>query len=108
MTITIDNAYLKGGDLILEVTDSSEEQLQFLERGQLDRARTITIFFVNQEYKNREYCVKWLHRQKACKDAKTYGEAIASLIGTVTQSPSRRFTSWLYEQYQDNDGPIIR
>lgn len=68
----------------------------------------VVYFFDTEDEKVFKYLTNWLKKQKATSDAKTYGEALNSIIGITTQSPN---LSYCHKQYMRNyieDGPLTR
>ena len=95
MTITITAAYSRDKVVYIEGTDTSEEQLIRLERGREDRDPKIITYCIDSTTpRHCRYISKWLKRQKATQGAKTYGEAVRAVVGTVTQSPRSMYRVW--------------
>ena len=94
MTIEITSAYLNEGIAYIEAVDCSEENLQRIERTRdYDNQRELNFEIDTREPKDQSYFRSWLKRQKATKEAKTYGEALQSILGTVTTIHSR-YRAW--------------
>lgn len=78
----------------IEGVDCSELNLQRLERTRdYDNPREITFTFDTRNRKDFYYFRNWLKRQKATRDAKTYGEALHSIQGTFA-TISSRYRNW--------------
>lgn len=88
---------LERGTVMMTVVDVSEEQLQAFERNRADEnPREITITFRVNSTTQLNYLYSWFKRQKATEGSKNWGEAIASVIGTIVESPDKRYTEWLF------------
>lgn len=99
MRIEITDVTLDNGIVTIGAIDVSEENLQRMERNRNDNERYISFIFDTKQivkknygsdrYTDRQYLDKWLHSQKATQGSKTWGEALNSILGTVTNISSR-------------------
>ena len=95
MLIEITGTALAQGVAHIYGVDVSEENLQRIERLRTDDSFDQEIEFVF-DTKNKKTCTyfsSWLHSQKVAENAATYGEAIRSTIGTITNI-SGKYRSW--------------
>lgn len=85
MTVEITSVSLNQGVVVIQAIDCSEENLQRMQRIREDCIERELCFVFDTKQKNDYvYLRKWLHRQKATKDAKTWGEALHAVYGTIT------------------------
>ena len=83
------------GTVRMTATDCSEEHAQYLERYRDDGFEKELVYEWNTKDPTQQYWFRWwLKRQKATKDAKTFGEAMEKVIGTIVDSPSNRYRVW--------------
>ena len=96
MDVEILDVQIKEGIVTRECNDVSEENLRRLERLRDDAVEEpITFEFDTHISKVQKDLHNWLHSQKATKGSATWGEALRSVIGTVTVIPRRyRQRSW--------------
>ena len=77
--------------------DVSEERLQFFERYRDDVFEEEITFEWNTKQSKDFYALRrWLKQQKATNMAKTFGEAMEKVIGTICESPSNKYRVWEY------------
>ena len=92
MTIEITSYSVVGGVAKIFGTDCSEEHLQMIERRRFDDGfeRELTFIFdpVNDK-KAFDYLYYWLKKQKVTREAKTFGEALTAIVGTITTISGR-------------------
>ena len=75
--------------------DVSEERLQFLERVRDDGFEEEVIYEWKTKDSRQFYALRcWLKAQKATRETKTFGQAMTSVIGTITQSPAGKYRIW--------------
>lgn len=85
MTVEITSVTLDQGMVMLSAVDCSEEHLQKLERTRDDGfAKEMEFFFDTHVEKDYRYLYRWLKRQKAARQAETWGDALRSVRGTIT------------------------
>lgn len=85
MTVEIQSVGLQNGIVTISAVDCSEEQLQYMERHRDDGIEKEIIFSFDTRYRNQYLALRsWLKQQKATGQSKTWGEALASVIGIVT------------------------
>jgi len=84
MQIEITGTSLANRIITIEGHSTDELNLIHLERGREDRIQTLVFQFDTTDEKQCKYIVKWLGRQKATKEANTYGEAVKAVLGTIT------------------------
>lgn len=90
MTVEITEVVLNQGVVSVSAVDCSEEHLQRMERQRDDgMERVVEFVFDTHKASHYHYLYKWLKRQKAAKAAKTWGEALFSVMGTVTSINSK-------------------
>lgn len=93
MTVEIIGAEIKDGDVTLTCIDCSEEHLQYLERTRDDRETEVEFKFYGTDRKAVRYLYSWLKDQKAARSASTWGEAVHSVVGTIT-TICNRYRVW--------------
>lgn len=95
MLIEITGTALDQGVAHIYGVDVSEENLQRIERLRTDDSfdQEIDFVFDTKDKKTCIYFSNWLHSQKVAENAATYGEAIRSTIGTITNI-SGKYRSW--------------
>lgn len=90
MTVEICTYTIDHGIVTIYAHDCSEENLQRLERYRDDFIQRELHFVFDTKLPGTQfYFYKWLHRQKATKGSLTYGDALRSIIGTVTTISSK-------------------
>lgn len=96
MDVEVLDVRIQDGIVTIECNDVSEENLRRLERLRDDAVEEELIFeFDTHSSRIRKDLHKWLHSQKAVKGSTTWGEALKSVIGTVTVIPRKyRQKSW--------------
>lgn len=85
MRVEITSYELVDGEVRFSVIDVSEENLQRIERNRIEDAKEILVVFDTKNPYHRKQLSNWLHRQKAVQGSKTWGDALRSTVGTVTQ-----------------------
>lgn len=94
MDIEITSAEIRDGIVTITGIDVSEENLRRMERMRDDGAEMEVKFcFDSREPKELKYLHDWLKRQKAVRNRNTWGEALNSIIGTITVI-GRKYRSW--------------
>lgn len=90
MTVEIVEVELSNRVVTIRAVDCSEERLQHIKRMRDDGFETIAVFVYDttqfDAFRDLRY---WLMRQKATRGSKTYGEALRSILGTVTTISSK-------------------
>lgn len=95
MLVEITSYRIENGSVFLTAVDVSEEHLQKIKRGRDDGEEKEIEFLFSAEQKNSlSYLKNWLKRQKATAGTGTWGEALRSVIGTVTDI-NMKYRSWL-------------
>jgi hypothetical protein len=90
MLITVTGYSLQNSIITIYGTDTSEENLQRMERMRSDiEPREMAFAFNTKYYTSQRYIWMWLKNQKATANATTWGEALSSIIGTVTEINKR-------------------
>lgn len=85
MTVEIASVTLDKGMVMFTAVDCSEEHLQHMERTRDDGfVEEIEFLFDTHIEKEYRYLFRWLKRQKAARQAETWGEALRSVCGTIT------------------------
>lgn len=94
MTVEITDVDVEQGVVSITAVDCSEENLQRLERLRDDGQEVeVKFMFDTHERYDYMYLLRWLRNQKITKSAKTWGEALRSVCGTVT-SISNKYRVW--------------
>lgn len=93
MLIEITGVALDQGIVHIFGTDCSEENLQRIERCRMDSFEELEFVLDTKEPAEFRYLYSWLKGQKAARSAETYGAALRSTIGTVTNL-SGKYRSW--------------
>ena len=94
MTVEITSVDLDQGVVKITAADCSEEHLQKLERTRDDGfVEEMEFLFDTHKEKEYRYLFRWLKRQKAAGQARTWGEALRSVCGTVT-TISGAYRAW--------------
>lgn len=88
MTVEIISASIKESVVIIECTDCSEANLERMERTRMDdgHEKTINIVIDTTEKKSFLALRRWMLQQKCTNNKKTWGDALASLKGTITDT----------------------
>lgn len=96
MTVEITSVNLNDGVVTITAIDCSEENLQRLERLRDDGIEREVKFLIDT-HNQKDYCYlsRWLKRQKATAQARTWGEALHSIYGTVT-TINGKYRVWDY------------
>lgn len=85
MTVEITSVDLNKGVVSITAIDCSEENLQKMERQRDDGfERELNFMFDTHEKNDYLYLRKWLKSQKTAAQAKTWGDALHSILGIVT------------------------
>ena len=87
MRIEITGVSLVNGVVTISAADVSEENLQRMERTRSEELRELEYQFDTKHKPALDYLNRYMHRQKAAKGSKTWGDALRAIIGTVTESP---------------------
>lgn len=94
MTVEIISGSIHNGIIRISAVDVSEEHLQRIERTRDDGTeREIEFAFDTHDPGAYKYIRKWLKSQKSTHNAKTWGEAVQAVIGTITDL-NMKFRSW--------------
>lgn len=94
MTVEIQSVGLQNGIVIISAVDCSEEHLQYMERFRDDGVEKEILFSFDTRYRNQYLALRsWLKQQKAARQSKTWGEALASVTGIVT-SINAKYRVW--------------
>ena len=99
MEVEIRRAYIEPQEkiLVIEAIDCSSWNLMNIERNRIDDGEEREVRFQFNTRNNYGFLAarKFLMNQKAAKGAKTYGEALDRIVGTVCDSPIRyRVRNW--------------
>lgn len=90
MTVEIVSVVLEEGIVSIMAVDCSEENLQRMERIRDDGCeRELEFLFDTHEKNDYLYLRKWLKKQKATHQAKTWGEALQAVSGIITTLSGR-------------------
>ena len=92
MTVEITSYTVLDGVAKIHAIDCSEEHLQMIERRRFDDGfeRELTfIFDPMTDKKSFDYLYFWLKKQKATREAKTIGQALTAVVGTITTISGR-------------------
>lgn len=94
MTVEITGVIIRNGVVTITAVDVSEENLQRMERVRDDGTeKELSFLFDTHQQQVYEYLYKWLKRQKATRGSTSWGEALTSVIGTVT-TISAKYRDW--------------
>lgn len=94
MDVEILSVEIKKGIVYFYCNDVSDENLRHLERMRDDATEEEVVFsFDTHNPKAFQILRAWLHQQKRTKDSKTWGEALQSVVGTITVLP-KKFREW--------------
>lgn len=88
MTVEITGAYIQEGIVTIECIDCSEDNLDRLMRTRMDdgNEKSLSIVIDTREKKAFSSLRKWMLMQQCTTGKKTWGEALASLLGTITDT----------------------
>jgi len=91
MLIEITGYSISGGVISIYGNDVSEAHLQYLERNRYDDRfeRKLTFIFDTKNAKVQKSFYYWMKKQKAANGAKTWRDALQSVIGTRTYVSGR-------------------
>lgn len=89
MTVEITSATLREGVVTITANDVSEEHLQWLERTRQDEEREVVFIFDTRNPRALNYLHRWMRGQKATKGCRTWGEALQSVCGRITELSGR-------------------
>lgn len=90
MTVEIVGVELSNRIVTITAVDCSEERLQYMKRMRDDGFESKAVFVYDTTQFSALCDLRyWLMRQKATKGSKTYGEALHSILGTVTTISSK-------------------
>ena len=84
---------VKDGIVSISAIDISDYNLQRLERLRDDQERELEFVFDTSKKEEFSYLHKWLKRQKVTKEAKTWGEALRSVVGIFT-TINGKYRNW--------------
>lgn len=85
MDVEIIAVHIKKGIVIITGIDVTDENLRRLERLMDDAfEQEVEFHFDTHKKKDYVYLRKWLKQQKATEDSHTWGEALNSVVGTIT------------------------
>lgn len=94
MDVEILSYEVKDGIVKIQAIDVSEQNLQRLERLRDDgQERELEFVFDTFKKGDYKYLRGWLKKQKATREAKTWGEALTAIIGSITVI-NGRYRSW--------------
>ena len=88
MTVEIISASIKESVVIIECTDCSEANLERMERTRMDDGNERSVHFVIDTTDKKSFIVlrRWMLHQQCTTNKKTWGEALSSLKGTITDT----------------------
>lgn len=88
MTIEITAVNLKEGVVVISCIDCSEENLSHIMRNRDDGGfqRELDIIIDTKESYQYNALRRWLKKQSCTKDKKTWGDALQSIVGIVTET----------------------
>ena len=85
----------ENGTVRMTAKDVSEERLQFFERCRDDGFEEEVVYEWHTKDSRQFYALRrWLKLQKATDSARTFGEAMEMVIGTITDSPAGKYRVW--------------
>lgn len=93
MDIEITSTLIQEGIVFIFAIDVSEENLRRMERLKDDAETELKFCFDSHDPADYKYLQNWMKNQKATKNSHTWGEALNSIIGTIT-TIAPRFRSW--------------
>lgn len=94
MDVEILSVEINKGIVSFYCINVSDENLRRMERMRDDATEEEVVFnFDTHNPKAFQILRAWLHQQKRTKDSKTWGEALQSVVGTITVLPSG-FREW--------------
>ena len=93
MDVEIISYAVKDGIVSISAIDISDYNLQRLERLRDDQERELEFVFDTSKKEEFPYLHKWLKRQKVTKEAKTWGEALRSVVGIFT-TINGKYRNW--------------
>lgn len=94
MTVEITGTTVKNGIVTITAIDVSEEHLQRMERTRDDGfEKELAFLFDTHQKQVYKYLYGWLKRQKSTRGCTNWGEALASVTGTVT-TISAKYRDW--------------
>lgn len=94
MDVEILSTDIRDKVVIVTGIDVSDENLRRMERLKDDAAERIIEFrFDTREKAEQKYLRNWLKRQKATRQSRTWGEALNSIVGTIT-TIAAKYGSW--------------
>lgn len=94
MMIEITSVSLNRGIVNIFAIDVSEENLQRIERTRDDGAeQEVEFIFDTHQKEDFLYLNRWMKKQKATKGCSTWGEALNSILGTIT-AISAKYRNW--------------
>lgn len=94
MDVEILSVEVNKGIVYFYCNDVSDENLCRLERMRDDAAVEEVVFsFDTHDPKAFQILRAWLHNQKITKGSATWGEALQSVVGTITVLP-KKFREW--------------
>ena len=94
MDVVIISCEVDHGIVRILAVDVSDQNLRRLERLRDDASETIVEFVFDTVRKGDYlYLRSWLKSQKAARQARTWGEALAAVTGSIT-TISTRYRNW--------------
>ena len=94
MDVEILSVEIKKGIVYFYCNDVSDENLRRMERMRDDAAEEELVFsFDTHNPKVFKTLRAWLHIQKIAKGSATWGEALQSVVGTITVLP-KKYREW--------------
>ena len=95
MTIEVVSISITNKIVTITALDVSEEHLQWIERSRNDGfEKEVEYSFDTKDPVQRKYLYYFLKNQKAARNSETWGEAIRSIVGTISQSPVSKYRVW--------------
>ena len=98
MTIEINSVELSSSGIVkINAVDCSEINLQRIERNRDDGgfAQEVQFVFDTKDKNTFLYLRKFLKKQKATRGCSTYGDALQSIVGTITTISSfYKYRTW--------------
>ena len=83
------------GTVRMTAIDCSEEHAQYFDRYRDDGFEKELVYEWQTKDSQQFYWLRrWLKKQRATQNAKTFGEAMEKVVGTIVDSPSGRYRVW--------------
>lgn len=93
MTVEITGTKIENGSVFIYALDSRAIEERYQNRERTDEEREIEFEFdlseVSKSPSDYLYLKKFLKTQKAVQGARTWGEALSAIVGTITQISKR-------------------